>query len=347
MRTREIQSNIPVLESIKNLEGVWFVYDGACPVCTKAALALRIKERFGQLHLLDARTDSEHKLVCAVNAEGLDLDEGMVIYHDRIFYSGESALWFMSRYGAAKGWFNLFNKSLFWSDGLARLIYPWMRALRNRLIRNKNIGKIDNLQLKDQPILKSVFAQEWEQLPPVLQRHYELRPYTNDSVAFEGVLDVTCRWPIKILAPMFWLAGSIPIKNARDVPVTVHFESDADNKIFHFKRQFFFKPNKPHRFESKLWSVQSNEVVEMMRFGVCWRSLYCWEDGRIKMKHKGYAWKLLGHLVPMPLTWLLGKGYGEEWAVGEERYAMCVSMTHRLWGRIYQYKGQFQIAVRD
>ena len=331
------------LKALTSLQGVWFVYDGDCPICTRAALALRIKQRFGELHLLDARVHSDHVLMRAIQEQRLDLDAGMVIYHKDKFYSGVSALQFMSRYGAASGWFNLMNKALFWSKGIARLTYPWMRGLRNRLIRKRNVPKIDNLKLRKEPIFKSVFADNWKQLPPVLQRHYAIRPYTDDVVVVKGHLDIQCGWLMRIMAPLFWFIGSVPVKNAQAVPVTARFESDADTQAFHFKRKFFFKSDKPYRFDSRLYKLSDNEVIEMMGLGVCWRARFTWQDERIKMHHQGFAWRAFGHLIPLPLTWLMGKGYAEEWAIADDTYAMCISMKHRLWGQVYEYKGQFKL----
>ncbi|WP_395374235.1 DUF4166 domain-containing protein [Marinicella sp. W31] len=340
---RNSLSNQSSLPSLTSLQGVWFVYDGACPVCTKAALALRIKERFGELHLLDARAHTDHVLMQAIQLQKLDLDAGMVIYHQGKFYSGQTALQFMSRYGAASGWFNITNKILFWSKGMARLLYPWMRGVRNRLIRKKNVPKIDNLRLREEPIFKPVFGDDWEKLPPVLQQHYSIRPYTDDVVIVKGHLDIRCAWLMRIMTPLFWLIGSVPVKNAKGISVTARFEADADTQAFHFKRKFFFKPDKPYRFESQLFKLPTNEVIEMMGMGVCWRARFIWEDERIKMKHQGFCWRIFGHLMPLPLTWLLGKGYAEEWAVAEDTYAMCINMKHRLWGQVYEYKGQFKI----
>src|SRR5690606_19976848 len=124
-------------------EGVWFIYDGDCPICQYAALALRIKREYGALHLLNARTDPDHPLLQAVNARGLDLDAGMVIVHNGTFYHGKRALRFMARHGDNQGWFNRFNRLLFWSDRIAALLYPWMRATRNFLLRRRQRPQID------------------------------------------------------------------------------------------------------------------------------------------------------------------------------------------------------------
>ena len=81
--------------NVKAREGVWFIYDGDCPICSMAAHALRIREQLGPIALLNAREDNAHPLLQRVRDEGLDLDEGMVILHDGRFYHGQAALQFM------------------------------------------------------------------------------------------------------------------------------------------------------------------------------------------------------------------------------------------------------------
>jgi len=132
-------------------EDIWFIYDGECPVCRHAAHALRIKQQFGELHLLDARTNQNHPLLTAINEKSLDLDEGMVIFCDGRFYHGATALGFMATYGENQGLFNRINRLLFRSDRLAALMYPWMRATRNVLLKIRNKKPIDNLRLPPPP----------------------------------------------------------------------------------------------------------------------------------------------------------------------------------------------------
>ncbi len=46
-------------------EGVWFVYDGDCPMCNTAAHAFRIKQEHGYLHLVNARETKDDPLIHA------------------------------------------------------------------------------------------------------------------------------------------------------------------------------------------------------------------------------------------------------------------------------------------
>lgn len=127
--------------------GIFFIYDGDCPLCAFSAQAIRIQKIYGPLHLINARQDTNHPLIKAIAAHNLNLDEGMVIYANTHFYQGKEALKFMARFGDTSTGLMLICKSVFWSDAMAAVIYPWLRAARNWLLRRRNIPPLtDHLQ---------------------------------------------------------------------------------------------------------------------------------------------------------------------------------------------------------
>ena len=130
-------------EIIEN--GIWFVYDGECPLCTSTVLAFRIKEEYGELNVLNARDSADHWLIQEITAKNYDLDEGMVIYNGERIYHGKDALRFMAKFGDNRGVLNRIRLSLSWSDGLARISYPVLRCGRNFLLRLKGVKQIENL----------------------------------------------------------------------------------------------------------------------------------------------------------------------------------------------------------
>ncbi len=324
-------------------EGVWFVYDGECPLCRSAAQALRISQSLGPLHLINARKSHDNALVKDISLKGYDLDEGMVIYYHGEYFHGKNALKFMARHGSAENAFNAFSKILFWSDHVSNLTYPWLRGARNLLLKQRNIGRIDNLGLKDEPIFKPVFGASWDDLPPVMKKHYANRPYTNDVVTVEGHLDVMSKGPVALLAPLLWLLRLVPPANETRVPVTVNFRSAPDTKEFQFDRIFHFKDKPPYHFRSRMLRIIGNEVIEIMRFGLCWRMLYLWDGTRVLLQHKGYALNILGHFLPLPVTFLIGRGDAEEIPVSDDIFEMSVKVSHPLWGNFYEYKGPFKV----
>lgn len=323
--------------------GIHFVYDGDCPLCTSAAMALRIKRDYGSLNLINARESADDPHVREITRRGLDLDEGMVIIADGRLYHGADALRFMAKYGDGKNAFMMAMRALYWSSGLARLTYPWMRGVRNWHLRRRNVAPIDNLGLRSQPTFKPVFGDDWDKLPPVLRAHYANRPYSDDEVVVEGVLDIECHAPLRHVASLMRVMKQIPATTERDVPVIVRFRSDADTSAYHFDRIFRFKAWGPYRFHSRMFPVSGNEVVEVMRFGLGWRMRYSWDGEKVVLAHAGYALRLFGHFIPIPLGLLLGEGYAQEVPVDERHFDMMTSITHPWWGKVYGYSGRFRI----
>ena len=331
------------MSSLKEKPGVWFVYDGDCPICTRAAEALRIKQEFGSLSLLNAREIKDDPMIAEINRQCLDLDEGMVIYAHGQFYHGKDALKFMAKYGETRNIFMLASKGLFWSDTISRLMYPWLRGACNWLLRQRKVGRIDNLNLKNEPTFKSIFGENWDSLPTVMKKHYANYPYSTEVTIAEGKLDIFCKPPLLWLSPLMRVLGQIPAFNENNVPVTVRFESDINSQAFHFNRSFNFSNRKPYVFHSRMLQIRDNEVIEIMRFGLSWKMQYSWDGEKVVLVHKGYAIQLFGHLIPLPLTFLMGAGNATEYPVDDDTFDMEVNITHPWWGEMYGYKGRFKV----
>lgn len=331
------------MSTLEEKKGVWFVYDGECPICAYAAEALRIKQDYGELNTINAREAKTDPLVEEINRKGLDLDEGMVIYANNQFYHGKEALKFMSQYGETKNAFMAAFKGLFWSNTLSWLMYPWLRGARNWLLKRKQVTRIDNLQLKNEPTFKSIFGQSWDDLPPIMKKHYANRPYTTETNTVQGTLDVMCCPPLLWLSPIMKLLGQVPAYNETNVPVTVRFQSDLNSKSFHFNRTFNFAKGKPYTFRSRMIQIENDEVIEIMRFGIGWKMQYKWDGEKVVLSHRGYALSLFGHFIPLPLTIIMGQGYAEESPIDDNTFEMVTHITHPWWGKIYEYKGRFEV----
>lgn len=329
----------PLLEH----DGVWFVYDGDCPICGMAAHALRIKQQLGELHLVNARAEPNHPLLNVIRDQQLDLDEGMVILYQGRFYHGKQALRFMSRHGAPKGLFNHFNRLLFWSERLSSLLYPWMRATRNTLLRFLHKQPIDNLNLQAQPIFQPIFGNQWGNLPIVIKKHYANRPYSDDKVIVDGIMNVECHWPMKLAAPFYRLMGSIPLVTEYGIRCTVHFDSFKNSKHFGFLRHFWFVQRRFYSFRSRMLAIGEDKVIEIMRFGFCWKTRYAWQDETVRLIHDGYGLYWFGHLIPLPITGILGRGDAEERAIDDDHFAMNVTIRHPIFGVMYSYSGRFKV----
>ena len=203
-----------------------------------------------------------------------------------------------------------------------------------------NMSEFDS---KNRPTFEAIFGKDWDSLPAVMKKHYANHPFSNEVTTVAGVLDIFCKPPLLWISPLMRLLGQIPTFNKKTVPVTVRFESDLDSEAFHFNRSFEFPGRKPYVFHSRMFQVEANEVIEIMRFGLAWRMEYSWDGEKVILAHKGYALQMFGHIMPLPLTYLMGAGSAEEWPVDENTFDMKVRITHPWWGEMYGYNGRFQV----
>lgn len=200
-----------------------------------------------------------------------------------------------------------------------------------------------NLNQIHPPIFAPIFGEQWEALPPVMKKHYANRPYSRDTVIVEGRLSVEHHGVLRLLRPFYRLLGNIPMVNVQDIPVRVQFDSDPDSRAFHFRRTFSFPDVRPYHFHSRMLQIEDNKLVEIMRFGICWCLSYHWEDNKVLLRHRGYALHWFGHVIPLPLYWLLGRGDAEEVPLDDDRFAMQVTMMHPWFGQLYSYRGEFRV----
>lgn len=197
------------------------------------------------------------------------------------------------------------------------------------------------------PIFKSILGTSWDALPRALKKHYSNRAYTHDCVTVEGELDIFCTGPFRWFSSILWTLGLVPPVTQKKVPVTVHFKSTPYTEEFHLDRVFHLKDRPIYHFRSFMAQIQNNQVIEVMRYGFYWRHAYSWSENRIRLRHKGYGLKVFGCRIPLPLTFLFGGCETEEWAIDEDSFAMRATITHPLWGKIYEYKGTFKITETE
>lgn len=117
------------------------VYDGDCPFCSAYVRLVRLRETFGKVRLVDARSDDP--IVDEIRAAQLNLDEGMVLKLGGALYHGDRCLHMVALMSTPSGLFNRVTKALFTSPRMARRLYPLLVAARNAtlaLLGRRRIG---------------------------------------------------------------------------------------------------------------------------------------------------------------------------------------------------------------
>lgn len=197
-----------------------------------------------------------------------------------------------------------------------------------------------------QPTFAEVFAEQWDNLPPVMKLHYANRPFTRDRGMVEGHLTIRMGWLMKVMAPLMGALGMLTPRDGDNVACTVRFLSEPDSKAFVFERHFAF-PGRPYIFRSRLVPQGAHDVTEYMPCGIGWRCGYSFRDGKVMLEHKGYVWRMLG--VDIPLLGLgelfMGRGAAFEEATGGDRFRMQMGTYGSLFGTAmdYGYEGEFTV----
>lgn len=119
------------------------IYDKDCPACNAYCQLVRIRQSVGELTLINAREDSA--ILRELTAQGLDIDQGMVLKMGDKLYYGSDAIYMLSLLSSRSGLFNRLNYHLFKSRKVANWLYPVLRACRNMLLKLLRKRKINNL----------------------------------------------------------------------------------------------------------------------------------------------------------------------------------------------------------
>lgn len=180
-------------------------------------------------------------------------------------------------------------------------------------------------------------------MPPVLRKRYANRPYSNDEVIVEGLLDVHVSKWMQFLSPLLRFCGALVPYEGRNIPVTVCFNSDIDSKDVGFNRTLNFHNRKPFEFRSKLEPMGGDKVIEFMRYGLGWGMRYYYDGKKVRLDHDSYIWRISKLSIPLPFQLILGRGYAYEEVISDDEFAMYFEIIHPIFGKIFGYDGKFKI----
>lgn len=196
---------------------------------------------------------------------------------------------------------------------------------------------------KPDQTFKPIFGRAWEKLPPVFQKRYANRSYSEDITPVEGTMNIHFSKIMFCLAPFFKLLHILVPYQGNNIPVKVNFRSESHSNVVCLDRTFYFPGKKPYQFNSRVEIIQDHDVVERMSLGIGWRMHYFYDGKKVVMQHKGYTWKIGRFNIPLPLEIFLGKGHAEEEVVDDNTYRITMKITHPLFGTLYNYSGNFTV----
>lgn len=137
-----MQKHTNLIGSMETGASLLIIYDGECPFCSAYAQMLRLKETFGAVRLINAR--SEDPVVKDVLARGMDIDKGIIVEWQGAFLQADEALHFLALASTPSTFLNRINQWIFRSPRLTKWIYPFLykgRSLALFLLGRKRLEK--------------------------------------------------------------------------------------------------------------------------------------------------------------------------------------------------------------
>lgn len=194
-----------------------------------------------------------------------------------------------------------------------------------------------------EPLFQNAFGAGWQNLPPVLQKHYAPRCHSKDVVVLHGQMQFVASPLARFLSPFLRLGGMLPMFNAQDVSATVQIASKPESAAVVFHREFAAQGRRAFLFLTTMQPQPDGTVIDWTAGGIGWHMQMGYENGKVQMRHLGYAGRLGKRRVALPLGWLLGECNAWEEPLSDNRFAMRMEITRR--GKLfYAYSGEFEIA---
>jgi hypothetical protein len=116
------------------------IYDGDCPFCANFVKLYAIRKNAGDMELINAR--ERPLLVQELRAQGMEINDGMVVIWREHHYFGVEGMHLLSILGTESGIFGMLNRFLFRNRNAAAAIYPVLAIGRRTalfLLRRKLI----------------------------------------------------------------------------------------------------------------------------------------------------------------------------------------------------------------
>jgi hypothetical protein len=182
--------------------------------------------------------------------------------------------------------------------------------------------------------MQQALGEQWQQLPPSLQAHYQ---QTNNTDI--GTLDIEYPRYMQPYLSFMRLLGALVNQKGKAVPATVEKWMEGD--IQQWKRSISFPNGKTVFFKSHWVYVEGNELIEYVNSFMGLRMAVSVEKGQLHYSGKHYVIKLGSLLLPMPEWLILGHTTIVETAINENEFTMDFRLCHPLFGQVFRYAGKF------
>lgn len=193
--------------------------------------------------------------------------------------------------------------------------------------------------MNSNPLIKRALGSDWNKLPPVIQRHYQLSSADNSSSVVYGSLRVNYPAFVRPILVIARSMGALADLRGDAIRVTVKKWITETSPALNWSREFQASDGRTTIFASQMEYQQANELVEFVGFGFGIRLGIFVDKGRLIYQSKGYLWRYGSITVPIPEVFFLGHATIIETPIDEDKFELDFKITHPLFGQTYEYGG--------
>ena len=183
--------------------------------------------------------------------------------------------------------------------------------------------------------MQIALGEQWHQLPPALQAHYQHN--TNTDI---GHLDIEYPKYMQPYLTLLHVFGALINRKGKQIPTTV--EKHMKDEVQHWKRTISFPDNKIILFKSFWVHDNKNELIEYVNPFIGLRMTVHVENNKLYYEGKSFVLKLGKLLIPIPEWLVLGHTTINEYAINETKFEMDFRLKHPLFGEVFCYSGVFE-----
>ncbi len=191
------------------------------------------------------------------------------------------------------------------------------------------------------PLMHQVLGADWHQLPPVIQRHYQLDNKLQTESIVTGIMQIRYPLLIKPVLVIARLLGALIDLQGSNMQVSVRKWVTRDSEILHWKRTIKAPNGQSTIFASRMEYQQPNQLIEYVGCGFGIRLQLSVEDGCLVYRSVGHLCKTPWFTVPIADVLFLGHAVITETALSDTEFELDFSIRHPLWGETYRYGGVF------
>lgn len=193
--------------------------------------------------------------------------------------------------------------------------------------------------MKTISLMQQALGEQWQQLPPGLQRHYAMDDSGRSHE--QGVLTISyprwMQWPLNVLRFM----GALLNQRGERVPAQVSKWMDGERQ--RWERTVNYPHGRQVKFCSTVVYAGGNELIEYTNALLGLRMQVRVADAQLFYESRGYVLKLGSLKLPVP-EWLApGHATIRECAAGEQHFTMDFRLRHALFGEVFSYAGEFEV----